>query len=216
MPKQHTRTPRHGKRGFKKRHSKKPSKAFAKKVVQVIEKTAEHKFKDAYNVPTTVAVTPATVAILSWPTQGTQSIERIGQKIDIRSIKLKGQVNTTDDSIIVRAIVFAWNTEVAFPGATALLADTTHPLFSPFHYYNRSQKLFIVMKDHTFKLSNVVGPEHTTFEWAFFGKNLPHHKQDLADTTTQPAWNYYMMTMSNDVLTNTKIEYSMRMTFTDA
>lgn len=141
------------KRRFYKRKAA-PAKSLATKsyVQKIVRKEQETKYHDLSlaSQPYLVAMASTTIVDLCAISQGTQDIQRIGDKIRLRSLDMRVQILCADSTNVVRFIIFQWhpNTTITAtdPQGSQIIADTaTYPFLS--NYVHDYQNQFIVVYD---------------------------------------------------------------------
>jgi len=201
--------------------------AFDKRVKRVIQKTAEHKFTDYKNSLT--AISTAIGQVYNDPLEGTTDNLRVGDKIELRSVKVRYQLTFPDATNFVRLIVLLWE-DPTTPLVSEILQDTasaTDTLNSPYHHYNLQSKRFIPLYDKTFVggtgtnvgtgtyMTSGAGPiRYGTL--AFYGKRLPKKKIVYSDGTANKKWEMFFLLVSDSgVAPSPMLTWTSRITFTD-
>lgn len=109
----------------------------------------------------TVSSTASLVAIISGMTQGITDLNsRVGDKITLRSLRMRGNLVIGDTTNIMRLVLFLWNEDssVCAPSAASILDDTTSASTQLYCDFNKDgdnvkNKKFHVLYDKRFTLS---------------------------------------------------------------
>jgi len=174
-------------------------RGFSRKVKKVIESTAEKKAVQFQYIGST----SAGGVFLTFNTgisEGPSSLERTGDRIRARSLRIKGYVKgvsgDTDDVTFWRIIIGCWKDYSATsPVVTDILDDSAFILQSLWDRHALQQKKWIPMYDKIFRTSGVAtfAPQDSfkLFDLKFSGKRLPM-KEHVYNSSNQPQNAYFM------------------------
>lgn len=200
------------------------NKKAKRQVNSMIKRSSETKYHDL-NFAGVVGVNVSNVGVTRSFTQnileGTGNIERIGQKIEISSLQLRGTITRADSFNLVRFIVFQWmQDDNAYPPAITDILDpvpvTSSDLlgiYAPYNYNNSSN--FRVLKDRLFTLNNQ-DRDVTYFKMKF--KKFSRRKLTYDNATSDPTrGSLYMLAISDsDAITHPRLSIWSRLYFKDA
>lgn len=206
--------------GLKRRRSfKRGGRKFNKRVKRAINKFAEKKYIDAnplFNAG--VGTVPTLIPMGFNPSQGTTQATRIGNAIYRRSLTIRGTLSGDNNYTQWRIIVFCWNNQVlGTPLPGDILESTALPLLSFWNRSNLQMKRFTPMYDRLITMNGGGAAQFVKqVRLRFSGKRLPWKKTtyNVGTTTTDHA--YYMMVMSDHLITSPVVFTCIgRMTYTD-
>lgn len=211
---------------FKRRRSGGRKRVFEKRVRRVIDKTAEKKYKDYNAILNGVGGNVA--AFTGDPAQGTNEVQRVGDKIRIRAVKARANIYIPDGTGQCRLIIVAWRDGSTTPTEAAILEDfgvtVERSINSPYNRQNLHNKAFTPMYDRTWwgGVSSSAGPStsgigyRTHIKLNFYGKRLPHKNREYLAGTTNCQWKYYAIWIFESfAVSHESIGWTSRLTFTD-
>lgn len=203
----------------------KPSRGFARKVKRAVNTFAE---KKAINTPLLGSVEGSNGVFWFFNdqiTEGGGSGQRVGNKIHVRSLKLKGWiqgvVGETSPNVQWRMIIGCWHD---YPQSTPTYAQIfDDPPYILQSFYNRDilqAKAWVPMYDKIVNLTaeGSFSPEKNIhmFELGFAGKRLPH-KDMQYNTSDKPNSAYFIWlgNTSTEGIPYPRYQINARMTYTD-
>lgn len=192
-------------------HRRKPSIAPAVKRVinRMITEKAEHKYFDT-NSSVTVIDTGAITSLVDIP-QGTNSTQRVGQQVSLRSLRLRidAQANGTPVATWFRVIVFRGHDEngVAFvpTDILQLVSVGSDILF-------QSKNRFRIFYDRVFVQAPVSNPGITRRIMVHFKGQKVNYS---GNTTTKIDGGLYLLMLSTEHVNGPAVTTTARVTFVD-
>lgn len=211
-------------KGYYTRKSKKNygsvSKPIKKYVKKVMSKAIEQKHTDATWTAVPQSSTCAFLAITSLITQGVQYLQRIGDKIRLKKLKIRVQLDAADSSNAFRIIVFRWKQDTSTVAPTAAdLLDLQYADGTQYCYLNPEgalveKKPYEILWDKTYEL--ILGT-NTAVRNVFKTINLKDALLQFRGTSVNGVGHLYVMTVSDSgTATHPSITGVCTTYFTDA
>lgn len=144
---------KYGRKSFARKSVRRRPRAVAKTVRRVLDRRLEKKFVEiaiVEPVPNTGKVINITQAA---PAQGTGEGDRIGNKVNIVSMKFRGMVgDALNFGSIIRGTIVQWKEEDTTPGMSDVFENSNYPI-SPYHRENVKLGKIKVLWDRTWTTS---------------------------------------------------------------
>lgn len=189
-----------------------------KEVSKQIAISSEKKYYDRIFNNTSLLNTGQTINLLATIARGTSANERVGDKINITSVQLRGEFEVGDATNTVRMIVFQWykDPNAAFNVVTDVLDNAAvsggNGVFSPYNY--NSSGTYQVLYDKIYRLDNQ-GPQSAIFDFKI--KKIPKRKVTFLNASNQPIDNSIIVLFISDsgATPNPTFNFVSRVYFTD-
>lgn len=200
--------------------SKKSSKVVASKVwvKKQLNSRSEKKFCDS-TVTNTGVTTTGTTTYLSGIAQGNTAIQRIGDTVLYKSIRIKGTIIVGDTTNILRLILFRWKakTDITLPTIANILqvgSGSAQGVFSPLINDLRDQ--FIVLHDKLYPV-NTNGTASGTQHLFSIVKKLNVKAEYITTNSTFQSNGLFLLAVTDSaVLPNPGITWYSRISFIDS
>jgi len=198
-----------GTRGIQKRRSgrarARPGKVFTKKVQQVMQAKAEHKYIDTDLGANSITAGTTVLLVLASPAQGIAQGQRIGERIKIRSLcnrfTLDGHGAAGGDLYNKWRVTFVqWRgSDVAPPLNSDIYQNVSNVHTSPLNRPNLLDNEFKVLYDKAF-VTSVGGPTSAIIRQVnFYGKRLYHKDFEYDGATTIADWKIYVLVTGDSI-----------------
>lgn len=190
------------------RNDRKIAKIAKQVIVQHEMKEVELKFHDVRQVFANITASGALYQLTSPIGKGTETYERIGNKIVVKSLLLRLLAQNASDESPLRFIIFRWFDNGAPTAGTVLEDITSIPSLSPLNTDNTNK--MVVLYDQVIALNSVNNMTFT--DKIFIKKNM---NVEWTDASVMDSGHIFILAISDTVVNPPTLKWSARVRFTD-
>lgn len=212
------------------------TKAVKTYVKQVVRKAPEHKYTDLNLTGQTTDFSGKILCLSAATAQGQTDLTRVGDKLRLTSVQLKGQIWVPPSSagysepVYLRMILFTWKPEginagvasVSNPVPTDLLINGIGSSYAPWSMFTHDKRgQFVVHKDKTFQFNLGLSGVSVSHKFQVTKTFKSHPVKYISASTTNMQNGMYILWISNISAGDTNdygpnFNYNARLNYTDA
>lgn len=190
-----------------------------RQVKSMISRRIETKIFDTSLLGTSVVTGGTILGPFSVPVQGPADGQRVSDRIMLKDLMVNWEVKASDDTNIVRIVIFQWrsNNASVSPTASVLLQNPGNPIHSSINDTNVDGGLFTVLADKRYTLVINGSNRAVARRFKFFGRRIPRKRVTFNPSATTGFNHIYAAVWSDSVLgPNPTYDYYTRIHYIDA